>query len=271
MVDIQLQKQLKAKFNPDNSILRQHQLRMLKILEYIDDICKKNDIKYWLSSGTAIGAVRHQGFVPWDDDADIEMLRKDYKKFVKVMKNEKSENFIFQTYNTDHNYFAPYGKVRDLKSIIKEENSNDLYYKYKGIYVDVFIIESSSSYFLQKLSSKMQNTIFYNMNKYIQNQILRKCYFSVMYIIIHKIIFQIMKYISAIGAKDQLHHTMGSGFYGPRYRSDLFPLKVVLFEGDYFPIPNNYDDYLSKLYGNYLNLPDLDHLEYHTTDIVLWE
>ena len=67
---------LRVKYNPDGSILRQHQLKMLDILIVIDGICKKHGIKYWISDGTLLGAVRHGGFIPWDDDLDIQMMRK---------------------------------------------------------------------------------------------------------------------------------------------------------------------------------------------------
>lgn len=86
MIDFKTQEALRAKFNPDGSNLRKMQLRMLDMLKYIDKICREHNIKYWLSSGTCLGAVRHGGFIPWDDDCDIELLRKDYKKLIKIRK-----------------------------------------------------------------------------------------------------------------------------------------------------------------------------------------
>jgi lipopolysaccharide cholinephosphotransferase len=71
------QESLRQRYNPDGSLLRRQQMRMLDILLEVDRICKKNDIPYWLSSGTLIGAMRHDCFIPWDDDLDIEMMRKD--------------------------------------------------------------------------------------------------------------------------------------------------------------------------------------------------
>ena len=62
------------RFNPEGSVLRLHQMKMLRILEFVDRVCRKHGIRYWLSSGTLLGAVRHGGFIPWDDDMDIEML-----------------------------------------------------------------------------------------------------------------------------------------------------------------------------------------------------
>ena len=77
--------ELRKRFNPDGSLLRRQQLRMLELLEVIDVICRKHQIPYWLSSGTLIGAARHKGFIPWDDDLDIEMLRSDYLRLLKVL------------------------------------------------------------------------------------------------------------------------------------------------------------------------------------------
>ena len=73
MIDAKVQSQLRERFNPDGSMLRRQQLRMLEILLHIDRVCAEHNIKYWLSSGTLLGAMRHGGFIPWDDDLDIEM------------------------------------------------------------------------------------------------------------------------------------------------------------------------------------------------------
>ena len=82
MITDTLQNELRERYNPDGSILRKQQLRMLEMLQYIDFVCKKHNIRYWLCSGTLLGAVRHGGFIPWDDDVDIEMLN-DWLEFSK--------------------------------------------------------------------------------------------------------------------------------------------------------------------------------------------
>ncbi|MBD5280217.1 MAG: hypothetical protein HDS35_06710 [Bacteroides sp.] len=79
MIDPKLQAELRAKYNPEGSDLRKAQLRMLSLLIFLDKVCKDNNLEYWLDSGTLIGAARHGGFIPWDDDCDIEMMEKDYK------------------------------------------------------------------------------------------------------------------------------------------------------------------------------------------------
>ena len=85
MIDEKLQVELRDIFNPEGSDLRKLQLRILEILKFVDSVCKTHGIQYWLSSGTCLGAVRHGGFIPWDDDVDIEMFEKDYIRFCKIM------------------------------------------------------------------------------------------------------------------------------------------------------------------------------------------
>lgn len=74
MIANDIQSSLRERFNPDGSDLRRYQMRLLEILLFIDSVCRKHGINYWLSSGTCLGAVRHGGFIPWDDDIDVEML-----------------------------------------------------------------------------------------------------------------------------------------------------------------------------------------------------
>lgn len=71
------------KYNPEGSTLRRDQKKLLEMLQYVSDLCKAYNIQYWLSSGTLLGGARHQGFIPWDDDMDIVMLKKDYKNWRK--------------------------------------------------------------------------------------------------------------------------------------------------------------------------------------------
>ena len=132
---------LRQRFNPDGSQLRKHQLRMLEILVVIDKICRKHQIPYWLSSGTLIGAVRHNGFIPWDDDLDIEMMRNDYLHLLEVLTKELPDWLALQTDETDPNYFFFYAKVRDRRSVLNEGNNYDRMWKEKGIYIDIFPME----------------------------------------------------------------------------------------------------------------------------------
>ena len=117
-----------SKLYPDNrqegeTVLRQAQLVMLRMLKIIDYICRKHDISYWMCSGTLLGAVRHKGFIPWDDDLDICMIREDYERFVEIAVNEFPEDMMLQTRETDphyHNLPLPY--------LVRLETRKALYY-----------------------------------------------------------------------------------------------------------------------------------------------
>ena len=92
--------------------LRQAQKIMLYIMKKIHEVCVKHNIKYWLDYGTLLGAIRHDGFIPWDDDLDICMMREDYEKFNKVAQAELGDEFFWQTPETDTDLCYEYGKVR---------------------------------------------------------------------------------------------------------------------------------------------------------------
>lgn len=261
MIDYQLQQQLRERFNPDGSMLRKQQLRMLEILLYIDKICKENDIKYWLSSGTLLGAVRHGGFIPWDDDLDIEMLREDYEKFLKVFTD--NDNYALQTYKSDENYFRTFAKVRDLHSEISEFEL-DRYYKYRGLYVDIFSIERVPKY-ICRLYGGVFEVIGRWRRKCGDNKFLwhiLKCFQKITLWTI-----PIARPIFRIFTKD-LHHSYGSGFLKERHIEDIHPLTSVQFEGYTFPAPNNVDSYLRLIYGDYNRLPDIDSFVIHTSSCI---
>ena len=102
-----------SKYNPEGSTLRKAQLRMLEMLIEIDKICRKHTIPYWIEFGTLLGAVRHKGFIPWDDDADICVMEKDYKYLREILIRELPSKYAFQDTTTDKYAFFTYGRVRD--------------------------------------------------------------------------------------------------------------------------------------------------------------
>lgn len=260
MIDEELQQRLREKYNPDGSTLRRQQLRMLEMLQFIDSVCQKHGIRYWLCSGTLLGAVRHGGFIPWDDDVDIEMLKEDYEKFIKAMLLEQHEKYILQNHITDETFFFPYGKLRDLRSRLKEIHSLDADYKYVGIFIDIFVLEPSSSLLL----AKMSKLILLKSQRFLRNP---NCFGKFLYFFLVEMIFPIFSCVSAICANGRLRQVHGSYFLRPRYIKDIFPLKKLEFEGVPFCVPFNYDHYLKGIYGNYMELPDLDSITKHVARI----
>ena len=123
----------------DPETLRKAQLIMLDMLIGFDAICKKHQLQYWLDSGTLLGAVRHQGFIPWDDDIDLSMPVEDYNKFLKIAKSELSSEIFLQTSQADKNFKFDYIKLRSNKASIVEFHEKDKQIKYhQGVFVDVF-------------------------------------------------------------------------------------------------------------------------------------
>lgn len=265
MIDSKLNKELKEKFSPEGSILHRHQQRLLEILIFVDKICRENDIKYWLSSGTALGAVRHGGFIPWDDDVDIEMTMPEYRKFEKIMKD--CGEYALQTRFSDPFYSAPYGKVRDLHSQICE-HPQDGNYKYKGVYIDVFIIERNPSSLLSSIFWKFNWGLVIEGGK-VNTKLERLFYFVKKHILFISI--NLFRSIFYFIPTNRYRHTLGGGFpNSPRYLNEILPLSEIYFEGHKFYIAGNYHAYLSRLYGDYMNLPDLDNLHFHVSSVEIY-
>jgi len=126
-----------AKIDPKT--LREAQLIMLEMLVEFDAVCAKHHLKYWLDSGTLLGAVRHEGFIPWDDDIDVSMPLEDYLKFTEIAQDELSSDIFFQTKKTDKTFPFDYIKLRSNKAKIVELHEKHKKVNYhQGLFVDIF-------------------------------------------------------------------------------------------------------------------------------------
>lgn len=265
------QDELRARFNPDGSLLRRQQLRMLDILLEVDKICKKHDIRYWLSSGTLIGAMRHDGFIPWDDDLDIEMLRSDYVRLMKVLPSELPDWLALQNDETDPNYFYFYAKVRDRRSRMLEQNGYDRLWLEQGIYIDIFPMERHPIW-LHQLTEKTVGHMYkiwrtstddeksikavrriFNFN----NRVLFPCLRAVL---------SHMSFGSAV-----ITSGMGIPFHNPRFLDEIFPLATHTFEGLQLPVPGHADAHLRHIFGDYMQLPDLNKLAPHVGKLEFYD
>lgn len=120
--------------------LRKLQLTQLYILSQIAEICEKNGLKYYLCGGTLLGAVRHKGFIPWDDDLDITMYRKDLNKLIEIVQTQYSDTMFVQTFQTDPMYTRYIPKIRLNNTVQSERSTNDDDIHH-GIYVDIFPLD----------------------------------------------------------------------------------------------------------------------------------
>lgn len=131
--------------------VREVQDKILDVMKYIDKICRDNDIVYYIMGGTALGAVRHGGFIPWDDDLDIFMTPAEYAKFKVALVKDANPKFMIQEWSTTKKYLE-YAKVRMNGTTFIEENFKDRKDLHQGIYVDIMMLHKvPTSSFIQKL------------------------------------------------------------------------------------------------------------------------
>lgn len=265
MIDSALQAELRRRFNPDGSLLRRHQLRMLDMLKYIDQVCQENHIPYWLSSGTCLGAVRHGGFIPWDDDVDIEMLGSDYDRFLRIMETRCDSRYVIQTHENDPAYLLQFGKLRDRHSAMKETIVIDCDYQYRGIYIDIFPMDVSTRRWVAVAGEYLLR--FCLATNRIGNRTLRKICRTGSYFVAFELIAPVVRRLSGKKRSDCLRHRFGSVFLKPRSANDIFPIRRMAFEDTSLCVPGDTDSYLKKLFGDYMQLPDIDSLRIHVKDI----
>lgn len=126
-------------YNPDD--LRKLQEIELEILKAVDNLCQKESITYFLDSGTALGAIRHKGFIPWDDDIDIAMLRGDYERFLKVAKNGLPDWLELCVPGENPHYAPMFSKVIKKDSVFQTKETKNSGFK-QGIFLDVFVYDA---------------------------------------------------------------------------------------------------------------------------------
>lgn len=250
MIDPKQQAKLREMFNPDGSDLRKKQLRMLEMLKYIDKICRENNIKYWLSSGTCLGAVRHGGFIPWDDDVDIELLEDDYNRLIEYLRNNETEEFVVQTHRDDPNYIMDFAKLRDKTTEVNEVFGTDKAYKHKGLFIDIFKMVPSNSKKLHYACGRLRVLEVYCKRWAISSNI-GNFFFPILRYINNAII-SLCKPLDRIGASDNLRHPLGVTFLALRSLNDIGKTVLLPFEDMKFPVPYNYDGYLRRIFGNYM-------------------
>jgi lipopolysaccharide cholinephosphotransferase len=240
----------------------------LEMLKEVDRICRKYDIIYELDGGTLLGAVRYGGFIPWDDDIDIRMLRKDYDKFCDVCQNEFGEKYFWQTYHTDPGYRWEYGRVlknntkffRDDHEMIKSRN---------GIFLDIFPCDNMPGKGLSKsifnLRSFIARKIGYSVvgARYEKN-ILKKIAYKLLALIPMKLVAKEYDKLSQKYAGTETKYVRTTGWHWKQeskgyLRSWLTDYEEIKFEDMVAFAPKDTDGFLRYMYGDdYMTPPPVD-------------
>lgn len=224
---------------PAEGQTRDIQLANLALLEELDYVCKQNGLKYWLDFGTLLGAVRHKGFIPWDDDIDIGMLRDDYAKIIDAFAKTSRNPDIYADIFID-----------------KRNNSSIkvLHKKCNLLFVDIFPYD-----FYPRVSEREQldisDKIMYFVPKSISGE---KTKDEIVKEIEHLRASVYLKPVLDKESADLVYgidycHNYKNWFYSQDY---FFPLKTMLFEGKDYPVPNNSEKYLQRIFGNYMEYPN---------------
>ena len=249
--------------------LRSCQLKQLEILKIFDRICRKHNLRYWIDGGTLLGAVRHKGFIPWDDDLDVAMPSEDYKKLDQIIQSELPDHLFWQTPKTDPT--MPYGctKIRDLNSFYVEFRDDFTLPYHKGVFIDIFEMidyPSLPNKWTRFLLKRISRSFAILRNKRYLNfhSILEIPYFCCIYCAL-KPIWNILNLVSKKENLSYLPLVNSGGWVYPV--KSIFPLTTIKFENIEFPAPCNPDSVLKILYGDYMTLPPVEERQIHATFI----
>lgn len=248
--------------------LQKHQLNMA--IE-VDRICKKYNIEYTLIGGTLLGAIRHKGFIPWDDDLDILMSRENYNLFIKKAKEELNDKFFLQALETEPHYGLPFAKIRENDTLFLENMSKNVDIN-QGIYIDIFSYDNiSDNKIIQKYLTLRY--IFLRMILLLkENYIIEtnsKCKKIILFFLDKiKIIFskeKIIKKFHKIEDKYKNTNTKSIAIYGDIYFNKLIFPKYYFDKKSYLKFENTelccidmYDELLTDTFGDYMTPPPKD-------------
>lgn len=247
---------------------------ILNILKVFSAFCKERGLGYMLVYGTLLGAVRHKGFIPWDDDIDVGMVSDDYVRLESIAREEPfldGQKRYKLSVPGDKNYPYSFMKVIDTKYVVREKNVADQYNI--GLYIDVFRIDNWPSNTLKEWYQLKKAHILLKINEIcIRGNIEAGSKYSVLDKLLKPVDFlfrilgirseSICEKIDRIAEKNNPNGFMGiineaTGNKKEKQPSLIYNrISFVSFEGDDYPVPADYSSYLEHIYGDYLKLPD---------------
>ena len=253
--------------------LRELQLLQLKALKETVRICNKHNVKYFMIGGTLIGAVRHKGFIPWDDDIDIAMYRNDYDKFVSVCGDELADGYFMQHYKTDKDYYSPLTRICINDTYILDKLYEHLKF-HKGLYIDIFpldnipndkkkrVIQKKKIQAVDKLMLYKAFIVWTKGSlrlKLIGKYLLKKLYAPISLKYLHQLREKYMKLY--VNEKTEYVCSTASkyGYDKQVIRRQIYgEPRLIEFEDGLFCAPQEVEAYLTHLFGNYMKLPPVE-------------
>lgn len=256
------------------TLLRQCQLAELYILDVFVEICEKYNLRYFLDAGTLLGAARHSGFIPWDDDIDVGMPRVDLKRFLEVAPKELPET-LFVTPNEEYEDVGSIYKIRERTSFFCDINTNSQ--EPCGLYIDIFPYEEVP-YLPDKIGrplTQLCKEAF--LNAWIHRRLHHRTIAGIFDSFVKALIWTSLYYLtrSAFALLKACCHKVWRytpGVFYNTYHSgfeaeDVYPLGFVKFEGKQYRAPRNVDNHLTHFYGNWRELPPPEKRQWHASII----
>lgn len=270
----------------NNEDIKEIQKKILEIFIEIDKVCITNNLRYFAIGGTCLGAVRHQGFIPWDDDMDIAMPREDYERFKKIASKLLPSNLRIFDYTDGEHFYCKYMKVHDIHTTLIEKGMLAYPDSYSGIYIDIMPLDGIPNgiwnrkiYFLKlsllrKLDWRRKYEYDLQADKKNKKKIFlwRVIYFFIKRYPIH---YFHNKYVKL--QKKYAYNTSKSLCYTWSWRASkvIFPKEdfdnyiLLPFEDVQMRCPVGYDNFLKTLFGDYMKLPPIDKQNsHHEIDIL---
>lgn len=253
----------------------------IEILDVVHHFCQENGITYFLSSGSLIGAVRHKGYIPWDDDIDLYMPRKDYDCFMSIFNKDNRQRYRVVSLQTDDNCTLAFAKVERTDTRIIEHVDNPMEL---GINIDIFPVdgvpddmEERTKYFtkIQRIRDELvikDVLLDFKKRGLIKNLILLlgKLF------LFHKSMRQLAEQLDMSIDKSNLDSqyvcnlVMGNGINSVFTREAINDSTDVEFEGKFYKTMRGYEEYLTKTYGNYMLLPPIEKRVSHHVFTAYW-